>query len=433
MSRIFYFFSYFIFFTSIALAQNNVSVLNFDGDDSFFINDNSNQLDIPGSDWTLEAWVYPTVVPAIGTYPKIMSRKYSFEIAFRNESNNLGFGISALDGGGSGFTLEATATSGSNTMSLNIWHHIAVSSEYVAGTSTRTTRLFIDGTQVGSSTDPDFSLDASVSAINFGVRYEGSYTGYVDDCAMDEIRYSDIARYTSSFSITTWSAPHTTDANTLILYHLDENTGTAITNDGSADFNANLRAAPNDAEWKVWSFFMDSLPLPVKYIEPLVASMQNNAVNLTWATATEINNSGFAIEQSIDNANWQEIGFVDGAGNSNIIRKYSFIDKYPSKENYYRLRQIDFDAKSSFSNVVYIGANNNSEISVYPNPTSGVIHIRSDAKIKRIELRNSMGEIVNNYSPIHNTLDVSKCNSGIYFLSIFMEDNTIVNKMITKI
>ena len=177
----------FVLFGQI-LAQNT-SFLEFDGDDSFFVNDASNKLDVTGSNWTIEFWVYPTAntVPPSGTFPAIVSRKYSFEVYFRNtggSGSQLGIGIIALSGSGSGFDIEGTLTCGTNELTLNEWHHIAISYDG------STTRMFFDGTEVGSSTDPDFNLDASIAAINFGARYDGGYTRYIDDCALDEIRFS---------------------------------------------------------------------------------------------------------------------------------------------------------------------------------------------------------------------------------------------------
>ncbi len=252
----------FVFISSLLNAQN-VSFLEFDGDDSFYVNDNSsNDLDVTGSNWTLECWVYPTAntVPASGSYPSIISRKYSVEMYFRNTGSgttSLGVGVIALSGSGSGFDVEATVTSGTNELTLNEWHHIAVSYD---GT---TTRLFFDGSVVGTSTDADFDLDASIAAMNFGVRYDGGYdaTRYIDDCALDEIRYSKTARYTTDFTIGTASSPFTTDANTILLYHLNEGTGTSIANDGSTDFNTSLRSSPNDATWRTYNYYSDELPL----------------------------------------------------------------------------------------------------------------------------------------------------------------------------
>jgi len=79
--------------------------------------------------------------------------------------------------------------------------------------------------------------------------------------------------------------------------------------------------------------------LPVNFTS-FNAIINNNQTNLTWSTASEINNKGFEIERSIDGVNFETIGFVKGNSNSNRINKYSFIDANHSSA-FYRLKQID--------------------------------------------------------------------------------------------
>ena len=52
--------------------------------------------------------------------------------------------------------------------------------------------------------------------------------------------------------------------------------------------------------------------LPVE-LNSFSASVSNGStVNLTWTTATEVNNYGFDVERSSGNSGWQKIGFVAG-------------------------------------------------------------------------------------------------------------------------
>jgi hypothetical protein len=78
------------------------------------------------------------------------------------------------------------------------------------------------------------------------------------------------------------------------------------------------------------------------------------AVVLNWTTATEVNNYGFEVERSLvighqSLENWEVIGFVEGHGNSNSPKEYSFVDACPFGKNppsgnlKYRLKQIDTD------------------------------------------------------------------------------------------
>ena len=67
------------------------------------------------------------------------------------------------------------------------------------------------------------------------------------------------------------------------------------------------------------------------------------------------NNKGFEVERSTDGGNFRKIGFVAGAGNSNMQRSYSFIDNDVNQPlYYYRLRQVDADNRFAYSAIVLV-------------------------------------------------------------------------------
>lgn len=76
-------------------------------------------------------------------------------------------------------------------------------------------------------------------------------------------------------------------------------------------------------------------------------------VSLRWATATEVNNLGFAVERSPDGRDWQEAGWVPGRGNSQALHHYSFEDAGPFSflpaTLYYRLKQVDLQGQVHYS------------------------------------------------------------------------------------
>jgi hypothetical protein len=96
-----------------------------------------------------------------------------------------------------------------------------------------------------------------------------------------------------------------------------------------------------------------SIPLPVELVD-ITANCTNNKVSLDWVTASEVNNSHFEIERSIDAIHYEMAGRMNGGGNSNEVLHYQFIDPIEQKETvYYRLKQIDFNGdETSFNPVV---------------------------------------------------------------------------------
>lgn len=114
-------------------------------------------------------------------------------------------------------------------------------------------------------------------------------------------------------------------------------------------------------------------PLPVELLS-FDANLNNAQVVLTWETATEINNDFFTIEKSSTGQLFEEVLKIDGAGSSFVNIHYSAIDIKPySGISYYRLKQTDFNGKSSYSNIVPVEYNPNGEpgISLFPNPSDG--------------------------------------------------------------
>ncbi len=133
-------------------------------------------------------------------------------------------------------------------------------------------------------------------------------------------------------------------------------------------------------------------PLPVE-LASFSASVKGNSVNLFWKTETEVNNYGFEVERQTSpksppseggeyevRGGWEKIGFVDGNGNSNSPKTYSFTDNdVLSGKYYYRLKQIDNDGKYEYSDIVELttGLPTRFELSQnYPNPFNPTTKIR---------------------------------------------------------
>jgi hypothetical protein len=110
--------------------------------------------------------------------------------------------------------------------------------------------------------------------------------------------------------------------------------------------------------------------LPVKLIS-FDANPVGDDVALNWLTASEKNSAYFTVEKGKDALNFEVVGTVRGAGNSNSTRAYSLVDIHPfSGLSYYRLKQTDFDGKFTHSKIVAVNFNNknNLDLLVYPNP-----------------------------------------------------------------
>ncbi|TGD80829.1 heparinase II/III domain-containing protein [Hymenobacter wooponensis] len=100
-----------------------------------------------------------------------------------------------------------------------------------------------------------------------------------------------------------------------------------------------------------------SRPLPVELVR-FTGARKADGVQLTWQTATELHNRGFAVERrTATRPDFQQIGFVAGQGASSTASTYRYQDlSAPAGETYYRLRQLNQDGTSTYSSVVVISA-----------------------------------------------------------------------------
>jgi hypothetical protein len=100
-----------------------------------------------------------------------------------------------------------------------------------------------------------------------------------------------------------------------------------------------------------WTLGDVTMPLPVG-LTAFQAERQGRNAMLTWATASEQNNRGFALEVSLDGKAYREIGYVsaEGSGTSSSVRNYRFVDAAEGKTGtrYYRLRQEDRDGAAHY-------------------------------------------------------------------------------------
>ena len=103
-----------------------------------------------------------------------------------------------------------------------------------------------------------------------------------------------------------------------------------------------------------WTVTSDASPLPIELLS-FEGRKDGSAIELNWATASEINNDYFMVNRSTDAKNFASIGKITGSGTSNAMQTYSFIDSDPVKgTNYYQLEQTDYDGRSSFSGVISV-------------------------------------------------------------------------------
>ncbi|RYM31450.1 T9SS type A sorting domain-containing protein [Brumimicrobium glaciale] len=182
----------------------------------------------------------------------------------------------------------------------------------------------------------------------------------------------------------------------------------------------------------------DVNPLPIELTEFEVKKQDASAM-VNWTTASELNNDYFDLERSTDGFNFESISKLDGAGNSTHLINYNHLDRYPEAGiSYYRLKQVDFDGKFSYSDIKSILFDDIGSLNIYPNPlnTGHDLMIASNQVISSIEIINETGQLIRSakFDGKQNEVKLSNLSltSGFYFVKVYSDMNLEVEKLIVR-
>lgn len=188
-----------------------------------------------------------------------------------------------------------------------------------------------------------------------------------------------------------------------------------------------LAAYLQDMVWEVVTNYSRTgvnSSLPIELVE-FIAEQKGTDVELRWSTASELNNSHFEVEHSLDFASWDMIGEVPGNGTSTVLQSYVFthVDPFVG-DNIYRLKQVDEDGNFSYSEAIVLEFNQVSTTNtyyesvypLYPNPTKALVNLRKPTAFK---VYNPLGEKV--LSGIGTEIVLDNLSPGIYFVELNRE------------
>jgi hypothetical protein len=183
-------------------------------------------------------------------------------------------------------------------------------------------------------------------------------------------------------------------------------------------------------------------PLPVNLLS-FIAQINESAVTLNWETASEINNSYFDIERSLNGLDWTAMARSEGHGNSQVINRYGYIDQVAEnlagRNLYYRLKQVDDNGTFVYSTicVVHFSPNLSGNI-CWPNPAIDILNVNcnSDRNYpKSIFLQDMYGRTVYREvitGPEMTQINLSGVKPGTYFLHFQYGDREIIEKVIRE-
>ncbi|QHT70707.1 T9SS type A sorting domain-containing protein [Rhodocytophaga rosea] len=247
--------------------------------------------------------------------------------------------------------------------------------------------------------------------------------------------------------VLSWDTPASGPAGYLDYYtnlvvanyrnNLWENKGGKLHNENKRRVTA-TEATNNSQTTYIYTLgsIVNALPIELLYFK---ANLVSKEVQFSWATAKEVNNDYFTIEKSADGIHFDIFIEVDGAGNSQEIRKYSAIDASPyNGVTYYRLKQTDLDNKFEYSKTIAIHTNSTISNTFVYSPESNQIHIsygQEGSQKGILTLHDSKGVLVWSNSISEHTTGATQTvtlpviASGLYIVSL-QQENQVINKKI---
>ncbi len=163
--------------------------------------------------------------------------------------------------------------------------------------------------------------------------------------------------------------------------------------------------------------------LPVELVS-FVPTCQNSHVLIRWVTASEVNNSHFLLQKSVNGVDFSTIAKINGSGTSNGFIEYSFVDQNVSTDiSYYRLMQVDYNGYQQVFDPKSVTCNDNNEsLTVFPNPFTDKVYVSGlPTNLCAFEIINAFGQSVyklTSESKSSVELDLSPLPTGMYMIKI---------------
>jgi hypothetical protein len=249
----------------------------------------------------------------------------------------------------------------------------------------------------------------------------------------DQINITGTANLNGVLNVTLGGSYEPNNGDNFKLFNYGSKTGTFSSVNLPAGYNWTLTYGATSVDL----LFQGPLPIELSKFE---ANKRDKTVVLDWVTSSEENNDKFVIERSIDGKLFEKLNELKGAGNSLSTNYYNFIDENPlSGLNYYRLRQIDFDGKSSVSDLRMVKMEADLGITVSPTIVSDQLNIQLNQVVDKPYMINiislgtgiSINQISVKSGDLKSDIDVSSLSPGSYIAQLII-GNEVHNHVFIK-
>jgi len=186
--------------------------------------------------------------------------------------------------------------------------------------------------------------------------------------------------------------------------------------------------------------------LPIRLQSLTAKKFAANTSLLEWTTASEDNASHMEIERSMDAKSWSYVATEKARGSLNYSTDYSYVDAEAVLQRdrfttvYYRLKLVDNDGFTEYSEVRSVTFDNNGIVSLeaYPNPSTEVINLRmavgeTNTNTAQMMMLDMTGKLVKKQTVSANgisVLEVDQLETGVYNIIVKHEDKTYQKRVI---
>lgn len=185
----------------------------------------------------------------------------------------------------------------------------------------------------------------------------------------------------------------------------------------------------------------ETLPVDLLYF---IVDATSTGIDISWSTATELNNDKFLVERSYDGINFDVVTTIDGSGTTNEKKEYDYNDR-PAAEGaiYYRLTQVDYDGQFEQFEIVRV-IYDPIEIPnkrVYPNPIKsnevlyiddfvGFIHSVNITLVDLSGKQKKLSSISTSRGRIE--VEMPQVKKGTYFLKAEINGTELTRRIVVK-
>ena len=158
------------------------------------------------------------------------------------------------------------------------------------------------------------------------------------------------------------------------------------------------------------------------WLKDFTAERQGNGAILKWSSWQETGSSRFVVEKSGDSTGFSPIGSLTAHPHADSTAAYQFTDpQLQGGNNYYRLKLIFLNGDSLYSPLRKVFFDPDPvQVSVYPNPTSGILNINSTSECRDIQIFDASGRLLlrKETSGFQQTISLSVLARGVYLLKL---------------